>query len=384
MRWTTLEDPAERARIQGEMDRFWQAFAAREERIDALFRMQDRWDLVGWMNAKLAPIVPGLLWEFGPGAEGGHRLVITPESRRHLRPLVAELVARAPKLKGWTFQDARPPDGPEITVNMVQGRAGLDISAAQVAVAAGELNRIDLRWHIPGVNPKDRQAFEAAFLATQCILGERVLDDWIGMIDCVPPEAGLRGWKTLPVQVHAARSKLLDTLPSQPLHQRSPHDLEYTLWKLEPPEPTDGDYPTQTDLRIGKSCDPPMWVAAHARPEIFASERFSRHGELYAYIKVDGREEAPEEAFQDKSEIEDALDKVLREAGVGAFCGGGTGNWYSYVDLLLTDLDAAIPLIRKTLRQGQVHKRCWLLFMDPALAQDWVGIYEDTPPPPGL
>jgi hypothetical protein len=380
MRWLTLEDPAERARLHGEMDRFWQAFVARQERIDALFRMQDRWDLVSWMNEKLAPLTQGLLWEFGPGAEGGHRLVITPESRRHLRPLVAELIARAPKLPNWSFQDARPPDPPEYTQNVVHGRAGIQLGAALVGVQPGEGNRLDLRWHFPGLDPKDPRAFEAAFVATQSVLGERVLDEWVGMLDCVASAEGLRGWKTLPVQLHAARQKLVQALPEAPLHQRAPEGLTYTLWKMDPQG--EGDFPRQDDLRIGKSCDPAMWTAAHARPEAFSTARFSRHDELYAYLKIDTREEAPEEAFQDKSEIEVALDTLLREHGVGAFCGGGSGLWYSYVDLMLSDLDAAIPLIRQCLRGGSVSRRSWLLFMDPGLASEWVGVYDDTPPPP--
>jgi Ca2+:H+ antiporter len=42
------------------------------------------------------------MWEFGRAiATDGHRLVITPETVKELRPLVDELLARAPAIPGW-------------------------------------------------------------------------------------------------------------------------------------------------------------------------------------------------------------------------------------------------------------------------------------------
>ena len=92
------------------IDAWWAAFQAKAADLDALFSRQAEWDLPGWMQENLQPIHPHLMWEFGPAVEGpGHRLVITPESRRHLRPLVAEMLRRAPPLDGWEFYAYRLP-----------------------------------------------------------------------------------------------------------------------------------------------------------------------------------------------------------------------------------------------------------------------------------
>ena len=38
--------------------------------------------------------------------------------------------------------------------------------------------------------------------------------------------------------------------------------------------------------------------------------------------------------------------------------------------------------MRPVLREGRAPVRSWLLFFDPELADEWVGIWDETPPPP--
>jgi hypothetical protein len=50
--------------------------------------------------------------------------------------------------------------------------------------------------------------------------------------------------------------------------------------------------------------------------------------------------------------------------------------------LALADVDAAIPVIQSRLRDGRIPHRSWLLFFDTPLAEEWIGMYTDTPAPP--
>jgi hypothetical protein len=99
-------------------------------------------------------------------------------------------------------------------------------------------------------------------------------------------------------------------------------------------------------------------------------------------VKLDGRGGLDEEHFADKSEIEDALDAALVPAGLGCHVGGGTGRWYSYVDLALTDVDRGCEIVKAVLRAGNVPRRSWILFFDDEWAHEWIGIYDDSPAPP--
>ena len=54
------------------IERWWRSFAARSDDIAAIFCRQQHWDLPAWMQENLQAISPYLMWEFGPGREGGH------------------------------------------------------------------------------------------------------------------------------------------------------------------------------------------------------------------------------------------------------------------------------------------------------------------------
>jgi hypothetical protein len=57
---------------------------------------------------------------------------------------------------------------------------------------------------------------------------------------------------------------------------------------------------------------------------------------------------------------------------------------YLYIDLALTDVERAISFIRDVLQAVKIAKRSWLQFFDDALASEWIGMWPDTPPPPGI
>ena len=368
MRWQTVPDKGPAHAL---IDAFWARFASRTDRIDALFRMQDRWDIVAWMNEGLAPIRPGLFWEFGPGATG-HRLVLSCENRLEDQHLVEAVVARAPDIAGWEFVSPRPPVAPDVAANFVEHRTGARIGRAVVACAPGEGNRVDLLWHIPGL----RDGFDAAFEATERLLGEAALHHHAGIIDCVESSDGLRGWRTLPVLFGKARTAIQHSLPDAPWSRSQ--DLRFTMWKLERPAAAD-DHPAQSDLTIAKHAFPDVFLTTRARPA-FTSSRFSRHGERFVYVKTDVSHLGSDEAFEHKANLEDAADAALRTAGLGALLGGGTGLRYGYLELAVTDIDAAATLLSRTL--SGLSPRSWLLFHDATLADDWLPLHPKAPPPP--
>lgn len=178
--------------------------------------------------------------------------------------------------------------------------------------------------------------------------------------------------------VAAVIGSVTEQLPDRP-HYSWATEAEWTLWELEPK--SQEDYTEQADLFVGRSPNPTMWTAAHSRG-LFFSERFSRCGETFCYVKLDGSEGLDELMFDDKAEIEDALDEVLKPTELGCQIGGGTGRRYSYIDLALVDVERGIDVVRQRLQEGNVPKRSWIQFFDADLESEWIGIYDDSPPPP--
>jgi hypothetical protein len=62
--------------------------------------------------------------------------------------------------------------------------------------------------------------------------------------------------------------------------------------------------------------------------------------------------------------------------------GGAIGYWYSYIDLALTDVRRALPVLKRVLRRHRLGPRAWLQFFDRDLQREWVGLAADSPPPP--
>jgi len=396
MRWLYYDpdDPTEAAAHEDTLrriDRWWETFAGKRRDLDALFAGEARWDLPEWMHQTLHVVDKRLMWEFGRDARGQHQLVITPEGHHALRPMVRSLLDAAPELDGWTFHGHRQAEPWGEVVKAIEARVGGDVSQGRASARLGEDHRIDLAFHLPDCQgADDDRARHQAFVAAECLLGEETLDKWIGTIEVAPMDAAdqPRGRRkhgatlppgSLPGRVDALRNAVLDQLPAEPACVRGTAELQHALLELDPqPRET---YPERFDLQTAVTSNLDMWRCAHSgRP--FHSERFSRCGETFAYLKLSGRWDSPSQQFNARQRLHDLLDDGLMKRQVGCTIGGGTGLRYAYIDLALLDVRAAIGVIRRSLRTAGVGPRSWLLFFDGELADEWLGIHEDAPPPP--
>src|SRR6266404_3063378 len=275
------------------MDAWWEAFRGKADDLDALFHGRKEWNLPAWMNRHLQAIDERLMWEFGPNhAKGGHQLVITPESHKELRPLVQTLLERAPKIAGWSFSPYRVAEETDIARQIVEARTGTALPERfSVRASAGEMNRIDLVVESPAF-PKSgkQQALHQSFVAVETMLGEETLDKWIGTIDV---ERSRPGRYSLPPDrlkptVEALIGSFRDQLPPQPLHAEPPPE-QGSVIKLQPEKQP--DYAGKEDMLVASTMQPQILLAS-LNDVTFYSERFSRHGERFAYLKIDGSEGA--------------------------------------------------------------------------------------------
>jgi hypothetical protein len=406
MRWEfpNEEDRVEtsaREAIVRKIDAWWAAFAGRLGDLQALFDGRKTWDLPAWMEKHLQGINESLMWEFGAAVEHkGHRLVITPESKRALRPLTRAILRRAPRLAGWEFYSHRVAEDIAGTTATVKGRVGIELEGMRVAVSIGASRRIDLLFESPAcVAPNEGPAHHAAFVAAETLLGEEILDGWIGAIDVQPirrvgaigkllgrgkSETRFVALERLKPTVDALIGSMMEQLPDRghfaqtPVKSGSDDDQRrWSAFELKPVKAA--DYAGWDDLMVAISPCPEIWSAAHSDPG-FYSKRFSRLGERFCYLKIDGSQ-AEGMTFGDRSEIEDALNAALIPEGAGCSIGGGTGLRYSYVELALMDPVNSLGTIRRVLQGGKAPRRSWVLFHDCEWAEEWVGIWPQTPAP---
>lgn len=383
MRWIFREpgqsEAADRKKTEAAIRAWWKAFEENADDIAASFSRKKEFELPEWMHSTLGKIDPDLMWEYGPALKTkGHRLVITPEVARHLRPLTEEILSRAPKMKGWEFYAFRVPEDVEWANNNCEGRLNCKLDGVRASVSKGRNNRINVKYFFPD-SFDDKLAGDAAFITSETLFGEEYLDKWIGAIE-VTREKEKRSvtLERLQPSVHSLIDAMRDQLPEKPCHEV----LETTQWsglELKPEE--QDEYAQRDDQIFVTTMYPEMWQASR-QDSLFFSDRFSRHGETFCYLKIDGEGADPNERLERRVAFEDALNTELLKFNLGGHIGGGMGVKYGYVDLALMDVKKAIPKIRAIAQAQKLPKRAWLLFFDCYWVSEWVGLWPETPPPP--
>lgn len=387
MRWlffdpATKEERRRRTSAVEAIDRFWAAFAAKADAIDAqLSGAPATLDLAAFLAEHLRPIHEGLAWSTGPAVLGrGHRLVLGPARDEALRPLAATLIERAPALPRFELHAHRPAEGdlPRV-LERVTTALGLPVGGLRGRFTSGAGHRLDLAVTCPGLALEAVRA--AGLVLADALLGELDAVTWVGAVTSHPPGAP-GDWHevdALAAAFERARARVLESLPPRPTHGT----VDPSTWPLIKRTPVEAeDYPRQTDLVVAKTKYLEMWRAASSG-QPFSSARFSRHGEVFCYLKLD-RAEVGAEEFPDKGLMEAAVETALSSERLGGYLGSGTGLRYSYLELALAkgEVPRAAATIKGILRRGRVPQRSWLLFHDDVWRDEWIGIWGEAPPPP--
>jgi hypothetical protein len=384
MRWRFphSSESAERTLVLGRIEAWWHEFATAAPRLDSFFRRRDPWDLAGWMREHLGAVDERIMWEFGPGTRGGdgHRLVLTPEGEHQLRPLVDAVLTRAPRLAGWEFHAHRLAESLPTALQAVAERTSIDLTGWSARAELSEEGLVDITLAPPGPAAPSDETRSAALVLVETLVGEELMDVWVGGVEVEERASGGVPLAQLASGVRALVEQRRALVPEQAYWRRAA-DASWTLLRLAPKAAAATDFPGQQDMLVAKTVDFALWRAQHGgRP--FHSRRFSRTGEVMCTLKIDGAEGLPADGLADKAAIEDAIAATLGPRALGAQIGGGTGLRYSYVDLALTDVAAAMEALRPVLREGRLPKRTWLQFFDADLADEWIPLWDDAPPPP--
>lgn len=351
MRWMFASTPVELAHkreMLGRIDAFWKALTPRLGEIGESFNPGGPEFPNEWMHSAVNAVDERIMWEYGPpvASDGVARLVLTCEVERHLRPMVSAMIARAPDVPGWSFHPYRQRGDMEAAEAFVVGRAGGSINGWRVKVGRSE-SKVNLTYLVPGIEKTDSElAIRSAFVATECLLGEQLLDQWVGVIDAAPlrpiqgpshtfkklvrrrgssqPATNLPGYEL--TRLHSLVCSLIDAhqeqLPNIPWHQTLHH--ESPVWRAE----------LEVATRSSRMAfDDPILVTESIRGLIdqistgfFNSSVFSKCGERFVGVKCFVGNGMSQEALAAKVCLYDALNHRLREQGLGCAVGASSGE----------------------------------------------------------
>ena len=374
---------------------WWSAFAGHEDDLNAAFKgeSENAIDVTAFMDEHFAPMHIDLCWEFGPGQSKSHRLAIAPEVNRAMYPLARWILSQAPECKHFEFCLNRPPSEWDIYKGYTDSRMSWKSPEGITFKAeTGDFNLIDLTFYTLPQHQDDR-TFDNCFIMAESLLGEDVMDQWIGAVELEESQSGglfKRFSKPKPNEAHIPVSRLRETvaecistvkngLPKTPLFELAA-DGEWLMMKCSPKEAE--DYARMDDIFVMPVFDQGPGPALYSGQRRFASTRFSACDEDFIFVKMDGSaDDVKHHKFEDRGEMQDAIDAELGKAALGGSIGGATGQRYSYIFLAVTDLAKAVPIIRSTLQNGRLTRRSWIMFNEHTREQEWIGIWDDTPEP---
>lgn len=352
-----------------------------------------RW--AGQLRAHLRALDEALGLEVDVRSEAERFLYVLGTDGASSTALAEAIVEQAPQVWPWTIATRRPPTALETALRRVRQDTGFELSVARARVGVGRGHGVEVvlgsHW-FRGAD--DEEALGAAELLVSTLVGDQVFEHWITGVEVAtarrPSPLRVVGQeeKSLPLAlpelqdaVFNAVHRITSSLPEQPYHRFCEHG-EWVLFEVsELPQVNVAERPPLPDLRMATTMCPEM-LKCFLSAAPFASERFSAHDEHFCYLqlRIDGSEE---ERLRARTDYEEDLDRILVPGGLGCVVGAGLGDRFMYIVLAVQALDPTISVIVRRLRQLGAARESWIRFCDDKWRDEWVGAYDDTPPPLG-
>lgn len=376
-------ETARHLEVERQIRHFWQRFRAREHAPEL--------EWVSGLRRELEAISPGLGLEVELRGDVKRLYVLPAGGLGHL-PLAEKVIAAASESTTWRFATERGPVPLNDALTRVANGTRFDLKAARlkVGVDRGHALSVVVGHHLFQGN-NDELGGEAAELLVATLVGDALFERWVSSVEVTPAPrpSPLKlvgqddGALPLPLSELAetltlAASRISDTLPEAPLHEFCDR-AEWVLFEMENLREGQGDYPLP-DLRVATTLSPEM-LKSFLCGIPFASQRFSRHGERFAFIQFLARGRSQDSNLELRTNLEEALDYALVPGRLGCVVGAGVGEMYMYIFLALHAVDAALRLVQRQLQEHQVPKSTWVRFCDDEWRFEWVGAYADTPGP---
>jgi hypothetical protein len=232
-------------------------------------------------------------------------------------------------------------------------RHGVDFRAARARAGIARGHLVEIVLELPG-GRGDAAEHDAVDTLLDALLGEARVDDWIGeatvlpaprggaltVVQARPDAARFFPLAELGSAIEAAVAGIHAGLPDAPLWSLGGEQRWYLLeLEQEPATP-------ETDVVLVSTFMPEL-LKSYLAGERFASTRFSRAGELFAYLRYENGERDVRRALARRRVLEDALDAALVSERAGRVIGGGLGVRHAHVHFALARAGEGVALVRQ-------------------------------------
>ena len=167
--------------------KFWNWFHEHVSEIANLLDAGKSDALAHAFRPQIDRLHPDLDWEVGPGKSKGYMLTISSKSNRKLRQETERIVASAPQDLDWEFYASIQPRAPHREVKVRHQGQTLRINTegwrffSEEDPGRGKIHIVIVDKQLP-LLPKEA-AFHAVFIMLDALLGEDIVEQWIGAIE---------------------------------------------------------------------------------------------------------------------------------------------------------------------------------------------------------
>lgn len=208
-----------------QIDEFWRWWDGAAAGIAASIPAGNLMGHVDDVSERVHAIDPGLAWEFGPGSEAQHQLVVTTEGDPSLRRIARQWLLAAPDAdETWEFHDMRQPTPPFGV--LVIDDTEIDFADVKVAPSPSRTGLDVLLYHPKFAELSDTARMQVAFLAVDSTLGEEAVELWVDGIETTERE--LATSVPLSELAHALNAVIAEQCPEG--------DLGWSLLEGETPQ----------------------------------------------------------------------------------------------------------------------------------------------------
>lgn len=364
VRWIFVEPGINEQQINkiDKLDRistFWQKFKDSESSMRIAQNGEDaRAKAKLWMETALPDVDPNIDWDLRVDPENKNINILALTSRVQFgnRPMVEDMISRAPKLDGWKFTSTRP-KAPLYLHNILLSNRGINLPndfVIECSQTKDHLIKVVFK-EVYLDEPNSTKSRETALELIDLLIGQDNEEQWIGSLSTEKTDQALpkdKGSEKFISDFTRLKEQLLKERFEKPVSQMNEEERQNAYDVLSD---SFSSFP-------------------------FDSRRFSKFNEKFCYLTVKKKNtfKTPESIQKVISE----LDQALRAQNCGCTLGGSFDQEDCfYFDLSITDIPKAAQVLKDFSHKNGYGKDAWLEFYDDIWISEWIGMELESPIP---
>jgi len=167
---------------------FWRWFSDHHRDVEAMLDRDDTAELSRQINAQIDHLSSQLAWEIGPGLVEPYMFVFPTAGDSERKAAVGRIMEKAPKIERWEFHASRPTRPFQREVQLPDRGLSFQTSDWRFALKPSpQSDRFELQIFDDRLGSvEEKTALTAVFILLDAVLGEDMVERWIGNIKVLP------------------------------------------------------------------------------------------------------------------------------------------------------------------------------------------------------